>query len=88
MKFTRMTEWFRGAFKVRKAKQLAVAVAVEPERRPQVWVPPPTARAVRAARRAAIRDAEWEAAAPVRKAARLARHKARMDRIMDRALTA
>ena len=86
MKFARMTEWFRGAFKVRKAKQ--VAVDIEPERPRRVWVPPPTARAVRAARRAAMRDAEWEAAAPVRKAARLARHKARMDRIMDRALTA
>jgi len=83
-----MTKWFRGAFKVRKAKRVAVAVDVEPERCPQVWVPPPTARAVRAARRAAMRDAEWEAAAPVRKAARLARQKARMDRIMDRALTA
>ena len=75
-----MTEWFRGAFKVRKAKP--VGVDVEPERRPQVWVPPPTARAVRAARRAAMRDAEWEAAAPVRKAARLARQKARMDRAL------
>lgn len=77
-----MTEWFRGAFKVRKAKPVGVAVDVESERRPQVWVPPPTARAVRAARRAAMRDAEWEAAAPVRKAARLARQKARMDRAL------